>query len=104
MLARAIAAAFYGGRAREVQADQQPLAGQPVGEAADHRRDAHVSDHFERQRRAEHQSCIAAGQIVGQKRQGHRGEPGPDQGDHLGCEQVAVGAKAKRRQHGPSAA
>ena len=73
------------------------------GEGLRDRRDPRVGQHLDGQRRPEHRACIRAGQLVGQQAERHRHQAGADERDHLGGEQVAVGAVMKDGEIRPAA-
>ena len=50
--------------------------------------------------RAQHRPGVGARKLVGDQAEGYGGQPGAEQSDHLGGEQVALGAGAERGQHG----
>ncbi|PRD26010.1 UNVERIFIED_CONTAM: hypothetical protein NCL1_39267 [Trichonephila clavipes] len=87
------------GRSHEVQRHEQRAPREPVGEGLRDRRDPRVGQHLDGQRRPEHRACIRAGQLVGQQAERHRHQAGADERDHLGGEQVAVGAVIQDGEH-----
>ena len=70
-----------------------------VDEGVHHRADADIGDHLDGQGAAQHRARIGAGQIVRQEPQRHGRQPRAQQGDHLGGEEMAVGAVGQNSQY-----
>jgi hypothetical protein len=86
-------------RADHVHADQEGPARQPVGEAADDRRDPDIGDHLDRQRGPEHRARSRAGKLEGEQAESDRQQPRPEERDHLGREQVAIDSVGEDFDH-----
>jgi hypothetical protein len=68
---------------------------QPLGEGGRHRRNADIGNHLDRKRGPEHRAGLSAGEIVGEETKRDRGKSCPDQGDHLGEEEMPINAVSK---------
>ena len=62
---------------------------------------AHVGDHLDGERRAEDEPGVRPREVEGEKAEGDCRQARPDEGKDLRGEEVAIGRRAERCEHGP---
>ena len=87
-------------RPNQVHRHQEGPPGKLVGEGPDDGCHADIGHHLDGECRAEDHPRVRAGELIGQKAQGYGQQARAGERDHLGSEEMAVGAARKDLEHG----
>ncbi len=86
-------------RPDQVHRHQEGAPGKLVGEGSDDGSHADISHHLDGECRAEHHPRVRSGEFEGKKAERHGQQARAGKRDHLGREQVAVGAVGENVEH-----